>query len=409
VDAKLLFSSKDEAYIYLERQVNDGSPSGWTDRKKTSEWTNPFTGLDYFPLLEFSDTDLTHVELGERIDIFERGVNYAHPDSGESPILAAAKREVRTSEFVVSPTAGGRTMFVRSPALDGYIKLTYDIGRLGRVDRQQTLKHCQSSLEVSAALKRAVDDGKMPETFSLLLETAAKVSFLWGRDGTYEWGTIFRERQPYPYRAGNVQLVPGFALFSKDRKHRKDERLINQLIRLSGSEPRAYLMGILRAIVDCYFGAVLSCAFYPECHAQNCLFEVDEQYRVRRLVMIDMDSVDKDLPLARQLGLRYQWDSYPQACYEESTNNYTTRASYIYDFKVGEYLLSRLIAAVGRKHRLPLAGLRAEIRDYARATYLARLPAAFFPLDGCWYDCENTERSPGSRRVYFPHKNPKFR
>jgi hypothetical protein len=50
-----------------------------------------------------------------------------------------------------------------------------------------------------------------------------------------------------------------------------------------------------------------------------------------------------------------------------------------------------------------------EIRKYVRENYTWQLPNWYFPQNGCWYDCDNLERKPGTKRKYFAHKNPKFR
>jgi len=80
MDARRLFQDKLSTFLHLERYVNDGSPSGWTDKNKTSESTNPFTGRESFPLLEFDVSDVENIIVGREHALFERPVNYAHPD-----------------------------------------------------------------------------------------------------------------------------------------------------------------------------------------------------------------------------------------------------------------------------------------------------------------------------------------
>jgi len=408
MDAKKLFADKRETYIYLERYVNDGSPSGF-DSRTTSAKTSPVLGASSFPLLEFSDEDIECIHLGNKQGLFERGVNYAHPDSFESNLLEGSGRRVVESDLIVSPTAGGRTMFIRAPDIEGLLKLTYDTARLGRVDRQLTLKHCQSSLEVARSMKDCIDQGKLPQSFSLLLEESSKVSLLRLGEQTYEWGVIYRQEKPYPYTKQNTALIPGFSLFGKDMHNPTDELLINQFIELSNSKPTEYLVNVLKMIVDCYWSVVLSCAFHLECHAQNCLFEIDEQFNITRVVIKDMDSVDKDMPLARHFGLNDKWESHPYMCFDGSIYFYSIRPSFIYDFKVGVYLISPMINAVCVKHDLKQSEIEDEIRTYVKENYLWQLPNWYFPADGCWYDCDNSERKPGAKRKYFAHANPKFR
>lgn len=408
MDATKLFLDKENMYLHLERYVNNGSPSTFHLRT-TSAKTSPFEGTDRFSLFEFSDEDIDCIHLGKKHSLFDKGINYAHPDSIESGNLEASGREVVESSIIVSPTSGGRTMLIRTPNIGGFVKLTYDVSRIGRVDRQLTLKHCQSSLEVAASMKNCIDQGKLPKTFSLLLEESAKVSMLKIEDKIYEWGVTYREPKPYPYTNANTVLVPGFSLFGVDTKNINDEFLINQFIELSNSNPREYLTNLLKLIVDCYWEVVLNCAFHLECHAQNCLFEVDEKYNITRIVIKDMDSVDKDIPLARHFKLKDDWESYPYMCFDGSIYFYSIRPSFIYDFKVGEYLLSPIINVVAAKFKLDKSEIENEIKEYVRGNYTWQLPNSYFPPDGCWYDCENIERKPGTKRKYFAHKNPKYR
>lgn len=405
---KEFFFSKDQ-YLHMERYVNDGSPSGFTDVHKTSNRTNPFTGEDKFRLLEFDVSDVDNTYIGDKNELLERAVNYAHPDSIASEVLIKSSRTIVDSELIVSPTSGGRTMLLRSHDCSGYLKLTYDVSRIGRVDRQLTLNHCLSSIEVSNVLKRCIDDNIFPSFLAIQLEPAAKVSKLEYEDFIYEWGVIYREEKPYPYREEKLQLIPGFSLFSKDKKALKDDILINQMIELSGADPEKYLINLLYMIVDCYWSIVVNCAFHIECHGQNCYFEVDENYNILRMVIKDMDSVDKDIPLAKTLCIKSDWESHPYMCFDESIYYYPIRSSYMYDFKLGEYLLTPIINVVSKKYDLDSNIIEKRIREHVNQRYLCKLPRDYFTEDGCWYNCSNTERKPGARREYFAHENPKYR
>jgi hypothetical protein len=407
MNAKELFTDKENKYIYLERYVNDGSPSGFTEIHTTSDRTNPFIGEERFPLLEFQDSDIECISFGEH-ELFKRDVNYAHPDSINSEILKSAGRQLKESFLIVSPASSGRTMLLRNSQFKGYIKLTYDVNRLGRVDRQLALNNCLSGFEITEHFKKCIDEKIFPKTFAILLESASKISKLKTSDKIYEWGVVFREAKPYPYRDENVQLIPGFSLFSKDRKNTQDECLINQFIELSNSNPQVYLVNLIKMIVDIYWSIVLNCAFTHECQAQNCLFEVDENYNIKRMVIIDMDSVDKDIPLATHLKLKDTWDS-PYGIYEINNPRYVTRSSTIYDHKLGEYLLTPLIKVVAEKYGLDILSIEKEIRNFVRLNYSKKLPTDYFPEDGYWYHKPKTERKPGEERIFIAKENPKYR
>uniref|UniRef100_Q07U51 Aerobactin siderophore biosynthesis IucA/IucC N-terminal domain-containing protein n=1 Tax=Rhodopseudomonas palustris (strain BisA53) TaxID=316055 RepID=Q07U51_RHOP5 len=396
-------------YLHLERYVNDGSPTGFTEVHKTSPSTNPFTASDHFPILEFSDNDCDVRLLGKDCEYLRGAVNFAHPDSVQSPTLSGAARKVVVSPVVVSPVAGGRTMLVREgEGGPGYLKLTYDFSRIGRVDRQLSLRHCMSSIEVSNVLETALDRGYLGNNCALLREPSARVTIL-GTGESYEWGTIFRERAPYPYVSEARAIVPGFSLFGRDRKDANHKALILQFIDLGGYEPVQYLMDLLLMIIDSYWKIVTSCGLHIECHGQNCMFEVTPELRIVRFIVKDMDSVDKDIPLSRYLGVERDWASRPYMCMDEGVYYYPIRASFMYDFKLGMYMLDPLIQVVCSAFRLNQQEIESNVRDHVRAHYIGKLPPSYFPGDGCWYDCDNTERKPGTRREYFPHPNPRFR
>lgn len=416
MDAKRLFEDTNSTLVYMERYVNDGSPSGWTKLRSTSNDTSPFYGKSSFPLLKFSDLDLDCKIIGNHNILFDSNINFVHPDSVQSTVLQESNRILSDSNVLVAPTSGGRTMFILSPQIKGFLKLTYDVSRIGRVDRQLTMNHCISSYEVSETIKTCIDEGKYPDTFAILLESSGKVSKLVHETGIYEWGTMFRELTPYPYVSEKRQIVPGFSLFGKDYYNEEsinDELLINQFIELSGMSPADYLLNILKITVDAWFGTLTNCSFILETHGQNCYYEINDQFCITRIVIKDMDSVDKDISLAEELELNTKWKSFPFACFYKSEPEnvpwyYKIRPSYMYDFKLGTYLFDPLIRAVCGKFNLEPQNFSNEIKRYVDKHYMSIIPSGYFP-ENCWYYCDNSERKPGERRKYYTHPNPKYR
>lgn len=407
--AQNLFNDIIESYIYMERYVNEGSPSGFTKVHTTSFETNPFTGKDRFCLLEFKDEDCEFTTLGKQVMLLDKHVNYAHPDSINSDILKKAGRVLKQSELIVSPTASSRTMMLRNQNQKGFLKLTYDVSRIGRCDRQISYLGSLASLEASQKFKEAIDTGKLPVTTAILLESSMRISNLRLGEKSFEWGTIFRDFEPYPRTSTKeVALVPAFSLFSRDYNMPQDDYLINQFISLSGHKPIDYLRETTKIIVDSFWNILLQCAFRPEMHAQNCMFEVDRNYNISRIVIKDMEDVDKDVRLAKILGYDDEWLSYPYKCYDENSPEFLYRASYMYDFKLGEYLLTPIIRTVSQRYDVDTQKVEKEIREYVRDKYLLCVPNDYFP-DGYWYYCKNIERRNGEKRVFYSNNNPKFR
>lgn len=412
-----IFNDLIGSFIYMERYVNDGSPSGWTKLRTTSERTSPFTGSENFPILEFYDDDVDCLLLGERNSLFEKNVNFAHPDSINSNILVNANRKLIESNIIVSPTSGGRTMLIRNDNLNNFIKLTYDVGRIGRVDRQLEYGHCMSSIEVSSYIREGIDQKLFKNTYATLLEKSAKVSKLKINNSIYEWGTILRECNPYPYIAEKRQMVPGFSLFGKDHFNSEtfnDELLINQFIIMSNIDPEDYLLSLMKMTIDAWFDTLLNCAFILELHGQNCYYEIDENFTIKRIVIKDMDSVDKDISLAKLLGLKEEWKSFPFECFYEDTPEdhpwyYKIRPSFMFDFKLGTYLLRPIMDVVCDKFNIDKDTIINHIKEYVSDMYMLRIPKGYFPKDGIWYSCDDSERKTGERRKYYANPNPLFR
>ena len=331
-----------EQYIYLERYVNNGSPSGFSINT-TSDKTSPKKGDKYFNMLEFEDNDATFI-IGKTKDIFNRPFNYAHPDCINSPFLK--KANVKPSKYIVMPTSSARTMLLSNTSNNDFIKLTYD-KIIDRSPRFIFLKDALISLENTYKLQKAIDDEIMPKTFAILPETSAKVTILKNNDEEVSWGTIYREKNPYPNINGNKPYIPAFSLFSKDHKNKVNDPLITKLINLSNKTPKQYLLNILDITIDSFFALVINCGLFSEMHAQNCLYEIDENYNITRLILRDMQDIAKDTLIKPNDPFPYMteeiekyveilekrnFDSYelPKTKYRHQRD-----ISYYYDFKLG--------------------------------------------------------------------------
>ena len=409
MNASSIFNNFLDYYTYMERYVNDGSPSGFTQIHNTSFNTNPYTGLSSFHLLEFDDDDCETIIRGEENSLFSIGVNYSHPDSLKSSILLKAKRKQKESSILVTPTASSRTMLILNEKIRGFLKLTYDVSKIGRCTRDISCLSALASLETSQRFKECIDDGILPSTLAVLLETSCKVSKLVLQEDSFEWGTIFRRFEPYPNNDNQLLIVPAFSLFSTDKKNPEEEKLINQFIELSGQSPEEYLWNVIKITVDAHWNLVIKAALRPEMHAQNCMYELDRNYKLSRIIIKDMEDIDRDLFVAKFTNNDYNWNTYPYKCYDENSRDFMYQASYMYDFKLGEYLLSPIIKCVSNKFGLDEKIFERKIKDYVRSKYLPRLPFNYFSNESSWYYCKNVDRRPGESKKFFSKENPKFR
>jgi hypothetical protein len=392
---------------YLERYVNDGSPSGFTQKYTSSPATSPFGPTPTFPLLAAGLPDHVIEDFGCLPGWLSSGEVPLHPDMALEPLIVFNALEVNATTIQVTPTASTRTVEVLDPAHPGFVKLSYK-GLLGRVERQISKSHALSALDVTDLLDQAIERRSLPAVCSFLRESGARVASLKTTTGAnYEWGTVFRESEPHPSHAATKFFLPVFALFGRDKKRPDDPLILNQLIGSQSPSAHEYVFHeIISPIVTCYFELMLGCAMQFECNAQNVLLGFDSSGRTTAVVFRDFESVDKDLSLAEDLGLQITFRSAPFKCVHRGLYNYSIKHSFMYDFKLGEYVLSPIIGAAssGATSRC----LIEHTKELGRG-YVGRLPCSFFPADGQWYSYDNVVVDKTARRPYVGRPSPKYR
>ena len=385
-----------DTYLYLERYVNNGSPSGFTDKNTTSEMTRPFGSNKSFYLygVSFDEIDYSF-DYGKKPDGFKWDM-LLHPD-----MIDMLPNLPKCQALEVSPTASSRT--VRVLDNEWFVKLAYK-KMIGRIDRTINCCHAQSSVEVSSLIEQSIDAHELPSTFFFLREPFARVISYKGD----VWGIIMREAAPYPYDSSIKIQIPAFALFSKDRLHPEEESLLVQLIRFkSPKNIEDYLLEqFLIPLYDCYFMLLIRCGLQLECHAQNCLFAFNEKMDVIGVVEKDAESIDKDIPLMESIGKGELITPMDYKCLHKTDYNYYIMHSFMFDFKLGQYLISPIIDEVSRFFPIDISYIETTIKHHNRQ-YIEMLPQDFFPSS--WYDYANVIHDRNKPRPYVAHDNPRFR
>lgn len=402
-----ILANPTSARRYMERYVNDGSPSGFTRKFTSSPQTSPFGSTQSFRLA-IATVPLSLVQdLGELPGWLQSNEIPLHPDMVGESVITSSCRGVGDGSLLVAPTASARTVELLDSEYSGFVKLNYK-GLLGRVDRQISSLHALTAIDVTSILDRATREHILPKVFSCLRESGARVASLEAPDGTsYEWGAVFREVEPHPPCTRTAFLIPAFSLFSRDVNRCDDPPLLMQLVLLQELSTEEYLFeNIIEPIVSCYFELLLTCALQFECNAQNILLGFDEHGKITTVLFRDFESVDKDVSLADELALDVTFHSKGFKCVHRGLYNYSIKHSFMYDFKLGEYLLAPVIATV--PDEADRSRLRERTKNLGRA-YVDRLPQAFFPPDGKWYSYDNVVVDKTSRRPYIGNLNPKYR
>jgi len=395
------------SFLYLERYVNDGSPSGFSAKFTTSEKTSPFSQNESFHLcsIELPNT-IKILNFGNEPDFFKKWQMLVHPDMIENPLFSICTK-IDHMSAVVAPTASGRTVKM----LDGegwFLKLNY-MGLIGRIDRQLGADQACSAIEVSREIEKAIVENRLPKFFSFFRELFGRVVKMPCNGSLYDWGIVLRE--PFPYSATSYKglLIPGFSLFSKDRNVPSQETVLIQLASAQNKKIEDFLFeDIIAPIYDCYFGLLTSCGLQLEAQAQNILLMVDSDFRVVSIVARDAESIDKDISLMSDLGISNNYTTSGYKCLYRGQYNYQIMHSFMFDFKLGEYLISPIIQEAARHFKIIVSDLQQRIRSYNQK-YIHKLPHDFFPSDGNWYSYANIVHNRGIERPYISNSNPKYR
>jgi hypothetical protein len=345
-------------------------------------------------------SDYSVLHFGAKPNSLEQCGFLLHPDMADHSFWPALDR---TAGPLVSPTSSARTVRVigSDPV---YIKLSYD-QLIGRTPRQIGRKQAISAIEVSNVISSAIDDHRLTPRFRFMREIFAEVVV---KTEAEEWGYVVRESEPYPTRCDEPYLIPAFSLFAKDRKFPQDPPLLDQLLELNGGSPWEYVIDdLVRPLIEAHFDILKACGLQLEPHAQNILFSFDKDYRPKSVVARDAESIDKDFGLIERNNLPVSFTETGYKCLRASDYNYQIMHSFMFDFKMGEYLLQPLVEWLSKRCGIEQAKIYSAIRGITNDN-LAGLPADFFP-DSSWFCYANVVHDRTTRREYVSCSDLKFR
>lgn len=397
----------EELFLYLERYVNRGSPSGFSSKYTTSLKTSSKSKQRGFFLAAVEVAEnITRHDFGASPEFLRPNILLIHPDMANDRLLSTFPTD---PEFLfVSPTSSERTVRARNGS-GWFYKLTYR-GLIGRVERQLAIGHAKSAVEITRVIDAAFRGGKLPKSFHFLREVYGRVFELPDGESRYEWGFVIREPQPYPPMQNVRVLCPAFSLFSPDDSSPTDPLILHQMIEASGRDAADYIFEeLIQPTYDAYFTLLLKCGLQLEAHAQNILFALDEDLKVVGVVARDGESIDRDLSLIEDFSLDVSIDTdLSYKCLKRGQYNYEIMHSFMFDFKLGEYLIWPIIQAASDYFNFSVPTLIDRIKN-SNNKYIAQLPADFFPSDGKWYSYANIVHDRSAPRPYVGNPMPRFR
>ena len=398
---------------YLERYVNDGSPSGFSTVNTTKAQTSPFELNPFFyPYICIADRKFFK-EYGSIPDLefedIKESENWiiVHPDMKNHEYFQNDKFQLReVTQFRVIPTASGRTVQIYHSHNEDYIKLHY-AGILGRVRRELPFIKAVSGPEISNLISKAIDHKMLNEKLSIFQEIGARVLI---NENNEEWGMVWRLNKPYKINDDLAHFIfPSFALFSTDRITNYHYPLLKQIVEKFNFDPQEYTLEvIIFPLINSYLEIIRVLGLQPELNSQNLMFCFNKDFTKCSFILRDLESVDKDLTIMKSIGLKFDSLSFPYKFIDSTQYNYYIKHSFMFDFKLGESILEPILNVLEKYFSVSKVSMHKEIKRFTRDK-LKDLPEDFFPKNK-WYvfDKVLVDQSK-SERPYIEYDNPKFR
>jgi len=400
-----IISKSFESLIYCERYVNDGSPSGFSEKFNTSPETNPFDRFINFNIPSLIDDETNFEYYGDKNLIHDNRVKfYIHPDMISHKEIMSFSKETNKS-IIAYPTSSGRTVLLdfEQPI---YVKLHYD-GLIGRINRKLIYRKAIAGVEISNEIKSAMQTSTIKSNFlGILEEPLAIIHRNPHLNKELNWGVVFRSFHPtFTTEVKSRFILPFFSLFSKDRNN-SDPPILSQLFNLWGELSLTTITNkVLIPIIDIYFELIVKLGLQNEMNAQNILISFDSSFMPNGIILRDFMGFEKDLDIRKQNNLNISFDSEPYKVISSLDKLYIIRHSFAFDFKVSHYIIKPILDYIeifNKRYASEILNMLRSQTEY----WVKALPDNYFPNDG-WYSHNKVLLN--SKREYIFNRNPLLR
>lgn len=388
-------------YIFLERYVNNGSPSGFG--LGVPEKYNPTNyDLDTIKLGVFHDARHKHIQTGE----IPSDIRQCTPNSSVTVIVHPRMIEEKKLPFVNTdgfldaiPTASVRTFLcIDNPINPYFIKCHYP-WLVGRFMRDMPLYKWLSSLERSREVYRF--QSELPKNTAFLHEGSG--IYFQGETPIKSFGCIYREFNIRPTIKGEYIIVPAFSLFAVSRYVDNQECFVDLLMDTLGMSVADAIKAFVFSVIDAFIFLSIKIGLIPECNAQNVLYEISLVTKNVRVVIRDFEDFFVDESIRKKRDLHMSFCSYK--IINESSNDFYERKSFAYDFKLSHYLILPILKAIAKGNETTLRDLKSVVKEYANSQFAKYND--YFKCPDTWYAYPkkiNVDRS-----VYIKKNQPLFR
>jgi len=390
--------------IYMERYVNDGSPSGFTFKYTSSKEYSPRQGKNNFRIpIMFSDLIKSYsiVSTSHIDNKLLTGIPL-HPDFFE--IIKNKISEWEVLNFTNYPTASIRTLLSLDKKNKYYLKLHY-AGILDRINRFLPYRKAIAEVELSYYFQKIIENDKL-DSFGILRSILSNTYMSENENNQFSY--ILREYAPFPHKNIDIVLIPYFSLFSIDIYNKKDKRILYQLLEDKDSPLDCFLDKIIFPVLENYIYFVKNYGFLPEINAQNILLELSADNKIGRVIFRDLMGVEKDISIRKSLGLNVDFDSIDYKTISKDDKNYYKRHSFSYDFKLGKYIIEPLVNEFVISFKFDSNKINKIIKEKAIKCWGNYRFDHFQPYE-YWYSHPQTLLVEKSKRIYLENIKPLYR
>jgi len=326
-----------DMFMYLERYINDGSPSGF--KLNMPDEFSPFNPKKNIEIIGFRDDWQNHIQIGSLPEIFQDSTTFnlpffIHPNIYNQ--LGVFKDKLKnTFNIKAQPTSSGRTVLISESKSDlFYIKLHYP-NKIGRFNRDISLYKWMSIFDKSTDLFNNINS--CPNRFSFLHDFGG--TFYNSDISGLSFGTVFRSFYPYPFNKHKTLLIPSFSLFAKNNNSKS---VLYEIINYYSLNIDLFLDFLIYPLLESYIFLSCNLGLIPEINAQNLLYELDLEKHTSRIVLRDLGDIFVDFSIRNEKNLHTSFCTY-KTLDPKKDNDIKQRRSFAFDFKLTSYVILPLI------------------------------------------------------------------
>lgn len=347
-----------KALIYLERYVNDGSPSGFSQNNSMAKEFIPDSSNPYFylpvSLINKSNAEILSANPSINFEFTKQDkIKFIlHPETNKTLDLPI------DHYLKAAPSSSSRTVFLLDFP-EAMVKLHY-AGMIGRAPRKINRETIEESVHLSKFLDSIFShktEDKVYESYGYLPESIGILN------KKLNCGFIIRELKARPLIHASNILIPSFSLFGIDKNNKKDKKLLIQLIEKQKENELTTFCNIIELYLESYINMALTQGVVGEEQAQNTLIQVDNTYKPLRVIRRDFYDFYVDQDIRSHNGLSILDKVQPLEKKRKGEEVYYGKHSFLFDFKLCEYVIDPLCKTFSECYDLNLETLQKEIKN----------------------------------------------